>query len=99
MELDISCNLIHTLDSEFKSKLKKLNLSANELNTFIDLKGLETFPDLENFDLRFNTICLRKGYRAKVTTDASGLKVLDGIPVDPSDKVSAIERYVRDICL
>jgi Leucine-rich repeat (LRR) protein len=93
-ELDISCNMIHKLDSDLNSsRLKKLDLSANAFHTFADLKGLENFTVIEELDLRFNTVCLRKGYRAKVTSDAPTLNVLDGIPVDPNDKVSDSNVY------
>ncbi|KAJ3035656.1 Leucine-rich repeat-containing protein 9 [Rhizophlyctis rosea] len=88
-KLDLSFNNLRVMPSGLGANpvLKKIDLARNVI---VDVEGgVEGLGSLEELDLRFNPIARRKGYRRLILNHIPSLHILDGWPVDKSDKVSS----------
>ena len=88
-QLDLSFNSIKKVSSSLDNltNIKFLDLSGNNISDFGSVKYiLKTLPLLVKFDLRFNPICKRKGYRFYCICNSKLLQMLDGLPIDNHER-------------
>jgi hypothetical protein len=72
--------------------IEDLNLNSNKLSDISIADALSSCPNLHSLQLALNPICQAPHYRLVIASLIGNLKILDGLPVDPTaqKKVTSI---------